>query len=339
MFDLEHEQQADYRIIELSGSPAAIADSMARQLRHLPSPLRKWPWEDDGAFMSGCASILRETAPWLWDELATFAERLHMPPERGLFVRAGSLSHGCSAVAWRASDGHVYAGRTYDFYVRIRTRHLLLTRPDTGYAHAGMNGGLAGGRYDGVNEHGVFVALHKVMADRPAELRPGVPYHLLPRLALQTCRTAKEAAELIEQLPQLASFNYTLADASGTLIGLECYPGRPVQRREAGTVLAVTNHYTHPALVPLQGQRSTVDSRRRQAALEAVVLRDGNPWQATLAAVADHDGGVCCHREFGATLWAGVFDLSTPAAAYSFGAPCRNKLRTVELPALAAGSV
>ncbi len=330
MLDLEHEQHADYRTLELAGSPAAIGEAMARQLRHVPSPLRKWPWEEDRAFMSGCASILRDVAPWLWEELATFAERLQMPPERGLFVRAGSLTHGCSAVAWRARDGRVLAGRTYDFYVRVRTRHLVLTRPDVGHVHAGMNGGLAGGRYDGVNEHGVFVALHKVMADRPAELRPGVPYHLLPRLALQMCRTAREAAEMIEQLPHLASFNYTLADASGALIALECYPGRPVQRREAGTVLAVTNHYTQPALMPLQGLRSTVDSRRRQQALQGVELRDGNPWQATIAAVADHTGGVCCHREFGATLWAGVFDLSAPLAAYSFGAPCRNPLQNVE---------
>jgi hypothetical protein len=229
----------------------------------------------------------------------------------------------------------VLAGRTYDFYTRMRTRHLLITQPDDGYRHIAMNGGLVGGRYDGINEHGVFVALHKVMADRPDQHEPGVPYHLLPRLALQCCRTAEQAADLITHLPHLSSFNYTLADPSGTLIALECYPGKPVHRRVpsgcGNDVIAVTNHYTSPELRPLQRKRPVDDSIRRKQALEAIAKRDAAPWDATLAAVADHDGGVCCHREFGSTLWAGVFDLSAKEAAYSFGAPCRKPMNKYEL--------
>lgn len=324
--ELEHELRADYQVIELAGSAAAIGGELARRLRRVPSPFRKWAWEEDSHFLRGCATIVDEVAPWLWTELATFADGLDLPPEYGLFVRAGSLPHGCSAVGWRSYDGRMLAGRTYDFYMRMRTRHLLITRPEQGYAHIGMNGGLVGGRYDGMNEHGVFVALHKVMTHRPASHTPGVPYHLLPRLALQCCRTAEEAAELLMRLPHLASFNYTLADATGTLIALECYPGLPVQRRDGDEILAVTNHYSSPALAPLQGQRPTTDSRRRMAALEAIGERWGDGWNVTVDAVADHEGGVCCHREFGATLWAGVFDLGARRAAYSFGAPCRNPM-------------
>jgi hypothetical protein len=104
-----------------------------------------------------------------------------------------------------------------------------------------------------------------------------------------------------------------------------------VYRRDGDDVLAVTNHYTSPELRPLQRKRPVDDSIRRKHALEAVAARDAEPWDATLAAVADHDGGVCCHREFGSTLWAGVFDLSAREAAYSFGAPCRNALNNYQL--------
>lgn len=318
-----HEHEADYRVIELRGTGAAIGATMAHTLRRVPSPFRKWPWEEDRHFLRACADLVEDVAPWLWQELATFADRLDLPPEQGLFVRAGSLPHGCSAVAWRTYDGRVLAGRTYDFYTRMRTRHLLLTQPDDGYAHIGMNGGLVGGRYDGINEHGVFVALHKVMTQRVDQQRPGVPYHLLPRLALQHCRTAEQAADLMMRLPHLASFNYTLADASGSLIALECYPDQPVQRRDGDDVIAVTNHYTSPVLAPLQGARPTTDSRTRMAALEAIGERWGDGWNVTVDAVSDHEGGVCSHREFGATLWAGVFDLGARCAAYSFGPPCR----------------
>ena len=188
--DLQAEREADYRIVELRGEPALIGRCHASYLQPVPPPFRPWPWEANRDFLRACAAVVDEVAPWLWPELATFAEMAGLLPEQGLFVRAGALAHGCSAVVWRAPNGHVLAGRTYDFYIRMPTRHLLITEPVDGFRHLGMNGGLVGGRYDGVNEHGLFVALHKVMADRPERDVPGVPYHLLPRIALQRCVTA-----------------------------------------------------------------------------------------------------------------------------------------------------
>jgi hypothetical protein len=226
------------------------------------------------------------------------------------------------------------AGRTYDFYIRMRTRHLLVTTPQAGARHIGMNGGLVGGRYDGVNEHGVFVALHKVMADKPSGVRPGVPYHLIPRIVLQTCRTAPEAADLIERVPHLAPFNYTVADPSGTMIALECYPGRRVERRESDMMLAVTNHYTAPSLRAVQGRRSLDASCRRMATLETVSGEDA--WWNTVAVLSDHDAAICCHREYSTTLWAGLFDLTARRVAYCFGAPCRNPFRVFAFPGGAA---
>lgn len=333
--DLQSERDADYRIVELSGQPATIGRRHASYLIPVGTPFRRWPWEQNADFLYACGSIVRDTAPWLWHELATFAEMVGLPTERGLFVRAGALAHGCSAVAWRAPNNHVLVGRTYDFYTRMRTRHLLVTEPDHGWTHLGMNGGLVGGRYDGVNEHGLFVGLHKVMADQPERSAPGVPYHLIPRIALQSCTTADEAAELIAALPHLAAFNYTLADSSGAFIALECYPGLPVQRREGDRSLAVTNHYTAPSLVTRQGKRPVDGSYRRKVFLESIGGA-GDPWTITVDAVADHASGVCCHREYGATLWAGVFDLTARRVGYSFGAPCRNGFRRLTFPGDAA---
>lgn len=330
--DLQSERAADYRVVELWGSPQRIGTHHARYLQPVAAPVRPWPWERDRDFLLGCARLLDEFAPWLWQEVATFAEQIGLPPERGMFVRAGALPHGCSAVVWRAADGRVLAGRTYDFYTRMATRHCLLTTPAHGLSHLGMNGGLVGGRYDGVNEAGVFVALHKVMADRPATVAPGIPYHLLPRLVLQGCRSAAEGAEILARVPHLASFNYTLADASGAMIAVECYPGRPVERREVDRVLAVTNHYTAKTLRPYQGARPVEGSERRMRALEQVIGRPGDSWHATEAALTDHEAGVCCHREFGATLWAGIFDLTASRVAYCFGAPCRNPWRPFAFP-------
>ncbi len=330
-FDLYPEHHADYRIVRLNGQPHDLGRYQASYLRPVPPPFKPWPWETDQYFLGSCATIVGDIAPWLVPELDSFAEHTGIASYQGLFIRGGELAHGCSAVVWRASNGHVMAGRTYDFYVRMRTRHLLITKPTHGFAHLGMNGGLVGGRYDGVNEHGLFIALHKVMANRQDYTKPGVPYHLIPRIVLQSCTNATDAADMIERIPHLASFNYTLADPSGTMIALECYPGAPVRRREEERVLAVTNHYTDPELRQFQGKRSTEGSETRKGWLETIGGA-GDPWDVTARAMASHEAGVCAHREFGATLWAGVFDLTAGRVAYSFGAPCRNALQPFAFP-------
>lgn len=332
-----HEREADYRTIWLGGPPAALGRAQAAYLRPAAAPFRRNPWEEDQAFLRACARVVADVHAPLWDELAAFAAELDLPAERGLFVRAGALPHGCSAFAWVGRDGRVIAGRNYDFYERMPTRHLLITRPERGFAHIGMNGGLVGGRYDGVNERGLFVALHKVMADRPRHTPPGVPYHLTPRLALETCATAREAADLIVALPHLSSFNFTLADPSGACFALETYPGMPVQVREGDGCVAVANHYESAALAPLQGRRVVAGSRARAAAMLRPPGPYEDPWEAARALLRDHDSGMCCHREFGATLWSALFDLTTLRAAYAFGPPCRNEYQVFDLAAEGVG--
>ncbi len=327
---------SDYQIIELSGSPAEIGLCLARSLRRFPLPttFRRNPWEDDLPFLQSCAALLRSIHAPLWEEIAAFAAALDLPPERGLFLRAARLPQGCSVLAWRSSTGRVLVGRNYDFYVQMPTRHLLRTSTTYGYAHMGMNGGLVGGRYDGVNERGLFIGLHKVMADRAPSYAPGVPYHLMPRLVLDLCATTAEALQLFRSIPQLAAFNYTLADQAGDLARIECYPGLPLAIQRADAVLATTNHYSAPDLLPLIGRRPIRDSQAREASLRASVAHEhGDPWVQTAQAMSEHCTPLCCHKEFGTTLWSGLYDLTAERVAYAFGPPCITPYREYDWPA------
>lgn len=329
---------ADYRILELTGSPATIGRTLARSLKRVPSQFRRNSWEDDHEFLMACGAVLRSFYTPLWDEIAAFADALDLPPERGLFLRAAHLPQGCSVLAWRTGDDRILVGRNYDFYVQMPTRHLLHTRADHGYAHIGMNGGLVGGRYDGVNECGLFIGLHKVMANYVPHYTPGVPYHLLPRLVLDLCATTDEAIQLLSTTPHLASFNYTVADSSGDLARLECYPGLPVAVQRSDCVLATTNHYDDSTIAPTQGRRSVAASQAREASLRAAVAHEwADPWEQTAHAMADHATPLCCHKEFGTTLWSGLFDLTTKRVAYAFGAPCTVPYREYGWPTQARG--
>ena len=322
-----------YRVLSLTDTAAANGRLLAQSLQLAPSAFRRNPWEDDLGFLRSCAALVRSLHPGLWDEIAAFAEALGLPPERGLFIRAAQLPQGCSVLAWRSITGHVLVGRNYDYYVHMPTRHLLHTATSYGYAHLGMNGGLVGGRYDGVNEHGLFIGLHKVMADRTPFYEPGVPYHLMPRLALDLCRSTMEALAFFRTIPQLSAFNYTLADKQGDFARVECYPGLPSAILQTHDLVATTNHFDTPALAAKIGRRPVRDSQARAAHLcAAVAYERGDPWVQTAQALADHATPLCCHKEFGTTLWSGLYDLTAERVAYAFGPPCSTPYREYAWP-------
>lgn len=97
---------SSYQIYTLAGDPATLGRVQAEQVRSLPHPIRapRAPWADNEAFLERCAAELRAVAPTVWAEITAFAERVGIPPARGLFPRAGTLPHGCSAFAWRLAD-------------------------------------------------------------------------------------------------------------------------------------------------------------------------------------------------------------------------------------------
>lgn len=324
-----------YRRIELIGGPEELGRRQADLLAPYLPTRRRWAWEREPGFLAACARTLRAVHEPLWEELCSYAAARGLPEEEGLFLRAHAWPHGCSSFAWRLPDGRVVAGRNYDFLARSLTRDLLRTRPLRGLAHVGMCGGLVGGRYDGLNEAGLFAALHKVMADRAPRIAPGIPYHLVPRLALELADTATRAARLVASLPQLAPFTYLVADAGGTFVALECYPGEPVRARRSRRALAVTNHYRHRDLAPLQGRRPLDHSRARAERLGRLPLANGGESDglaAAAAALRDHEAGVCNHGEMNATLWSAIADLGTRRIAYAFGPPCRVDYVEHEIP-------
>src|SRR5262245_26622406 len=86
---------ADYRASALAGPPEALGRAQAGYLRPVGTPCRRNAWEEDGGLMRACAALVMCLHPPLWEELAAFADALHMPAERALFVRAGALPQDC----------------------------------------------------------------------------------------------------------------------------------------------------------------------------------------------------------------------------------------------------
>jgi predicted choloylglycine hydrolase len=181
-------------------------------------------------------------APAIFEEISGIANALDTSLERAcLFFGNGGLRPrlgGCSAVMSPAAFG-----RNYDFQPQNYGARLALVQPEGRYASIGFSE-LLTGRLDGMNEHGVTVALHLVGRRR----QPGMSCLLMIRIVLDQCATTDEAVEMFGRFPHAVAYNYSLLDAGGRAAVVEAMPGGFQVRR--GPALACTNHFQSQAMRP-----------------------------------------------------------------------------------------
>ncbi len=329
-------EPADYRFFDLAGSHAELGALLGRS----DPPFAMQPWWAPVAALSftrACAAVVRDLHPPLMEEFRAYADAQRLDADAlwqqccrvDLKARFRLGPEGCSTFAWHG-HGRAVVGRNYDYWPMQTRRQRIRFRPAPGCAQPtlGARGGAPCGRYDGFNRAGLFVSLHVVMTDTPAQIRPGVPFHLVGRLALELCQTAREAVDLLTRIPHLSSLNYLLADPREAFV-VEADPRRTRARAEAPHgALAATNHFQHPDMRPLQGRRLTRNSACRAdflAAQPARWLEDARDVDELLdiaqMIMADRSVPVCGAGGALTTLWSWVVELSSRRARYAAGAP------------------
>ncbi len=328
--NLDENIHPDYRVFDLRGSHFAIGQELGRANPRF-SALPWWSPSPPRDFALACASIVGDIHPPMLDEYRGYAEAQGIAYEDLLqgICRASLRQRavgGCTSFAWQRA-GRVWVGRNYDFRTIQTMRLRLRLAPDAALSTLGMQGSVPGGRYDGVNVHGLFVSLHVVMVDEPDRLVPGVPFHLVPRILLETCCTVDAALDLITRLPHLNAFNYLLADPT-RFVAVEAHPARWRVREPESDFLVVTNHYRHPDMVALQGRRDVSGSKRRADRVREMIRAAAD----VESILRDHVAPLCDHRPHNSTLWSVVADLGARRMAYAPGAPCGMLHLPVEWP-------
>ncbi|MGH2592643.1 MAG: C45 family autoproteolytic acyltransferase/hydrolase [Anaerolineae bacterium] len=322
----------DYRVFDLRGSHRNIGREMGRanpRFRVLPW----WPPPPARDFALACAAIAGDTHPPILDEYRGYAEAQSIEYEdllQGICrtsLRQRAVG-GCTSFAVRRG-GRVVVGRNYDFRSIQTTRLRIRLAPDAALPSLGMQGSVPGGRNDGVNAHGLFVSLHVVMADDPDRRVPGIPFHLVPRILLETCRSVDAALDTITRIPHLNPFNYLLADPT-RFVAVEAHPARLRVVEPEGDHLVVTNHYRHPDMLALQGRRDAMGSKGRA---DRVVEMIGAQ-EDVESILRDHVAPLCEHRPHHSTLWSVVADLSARHIAYAPGTPCRAPFQPAAWPSI-----
>lgn len=316
-------------LIQLHGTPAEMGARMGAILKQGGFQPPQAP-AHQRRFAQRCEQALREHAPAQHAELEALAQALELTGESRADLFALTLTApfaemvpACSVVAVlpeRSATGQMLVGRNYDFFYAVSENFMTFqTRPAEGYASVGSSD-IWVGRADGLNEHGLFVALSATFLPG---LQAGLAFWFIVRQALEHCRTADEALDLLMALPHAQSRNYLLADRGGTaLVAEAAVDGVEVRYPEDG-VLAMTNHTL------CYGGRDLFlppDSPTRYARLRALAGLDRpvEP-QDLAAALNDRPSGLRAHGElngmsFG-TIWSLYGSLDGPALHLAEGRP------------------
>ena len=190
-----------------------------------------------GFSIKNAQAALATYAPNIWEELHGLADGLEIPFDTAVMRYSnGRLpypTYGCSSL----STVDLF-GRNYDYSVGKYNSMLMAIQPKGVNASVGFSDRFTG-RVDGMNEHGLCIALHLV--NQSKSWRPGLGCILTVRIVLDQCATTSEAVRLLKRLPHGLSFSYSLKDAKGVGAVVEASPLEVVVRE--GGNLACTNHF------------------------------------------------------------------------------------------------
>lgn len=166
----------------------------------------------------------------IWDRLVELTGGNTQAARMLSLYRPTPYITGCSQAVW--SRGEPMLVRNYDYHPGACEGTFLHS------AWSGTRTLVASdclwGVLDGVNDHGLVVSL--AFGGR-REVGDGFGIPLILRYVMETCRTAADAARVLERVPSHMSYNVSLLDASGERAVVAVAPDRStsIKREDVAT--------------------------------------------------------------------------------------------------------
>ncbi len=238
---------------------------------------------------------------------------------RFLLTHPEAKTKGCTGFAI-TKDGETWMGRNYDWFYWFKDEtESYYTSPKDGYRSLAQSD-IFLGREDGVNEHGLGVAMFGI----PSTFKPGVQFWVSIRYILDKCRNVEEAVKYLQETPHHCGYSVLMADKTGKKAVVEINPAENRVIWSEEDYLVCTNHLNHPDMV-----KHTIwtppDSRPRynKCNLELATMSSVDE-NRIMSLLRTHDGLVCSHIEemkLG-TIWSTVTNLNKLKVWKADGHPC-----------------
>ncbi len=329
----------------LEGSYYAIGRQLGASLRSLQVPQAE---AHVVGLASECEDLVSEIYPPILGKVEGMIEASalkHRDFKAFFYVRDARPQIGCTNLAVLpsyTSDGSLIVARNYDWYYYSKEwREVRRIAPEGAFRSLSVTHHWAGSP-DGLNDKGLGVFL-AVLRDRES-VGPGLQWHLVTDIMLDTCRDVGEACDFITSVPHLAAFNYLIADKAGRAVVAEALPtGVTIREPEDGFILA-TNHLPGreapaEALSPEDRRRQERSMTRYHRAEGALRNRRGQVDEEMVKdLLREHEAPICRGnhdpREDGVsfddvfgTIWSLICRLEERELLLAWGHPCRSEYR------------
>lgn len=296
-------------------------------------------------FAKRCEKIIGQHMPELLDEIRGVAEGAEIDYDAIMTLTTTAPFDpdevsGCSIVAVmpeRTVDWCMIVGRNYDMFEDVSKKGATTYRtyPEEHYASVG-NCDIWVGRWDGLNEAGLFTGTTALFLPSPKPALPGPVGWFIGRHILDHYSKVDEVIEFIKNLPCTGSDGRLIADSSGKAVVIESsVEGRELRYPEDG-LLILTNHAVCPAFAGKdRDSEGYADSQARYNRLrELLGGAKVIDVEVVKKAMSDHEGGVCSHKvDFSgrkdSTIWSVVARPGERKADIAEAHPCRAKYRMV----------
>lgn len=174
------------------------------------------------AFTKECLPIYQHHYPEILDEIKGMADGQGISFEFLSTLLCSmycfSPDHHCSCFAISNGDSMLLA-RNSDFLVSLEKLYMnCLYSLNDSYAFNGNTTAFIE-MEDGMNEHKLAIGFTFVY---PTKTKPGINAGLLLRMMLEKCKNVDEAIKLLETVPIASQQTYTLIDATGKIVVIEC---------------------------------------------------------------------------------------------------------------------
>jgi predicted choloylglycine hydrolase len=326
----------------LEGSYYEIGRQLGSTMRGL-----QVPEANEGAFAFGraCEAIVAAIHPPTLEKVEGMVEGGGLPRRdfcAFFYARNFSPGMGCTNLAvlpQRSADGSLIVGVNYDWYYYAREwREIREVKPQGALPNLRVTHHWAGSP-DGINDAGLGVFLSVLPREEP--LGPGLGWHLVTDLVLDTCRTLEEACALITSAPHLGAFNYLIIDAGGRAVVAEALPGGVTIREAEDGFLLASNHL--PGREVPEEELSPEDRRRLRRSLQRyawsrrLLKRLEQPVDEAVIKnlLSDHEAPICRGNHdpvegdtsfdnvFG-TIWSLIARPANRSLQVAWGHPCRS---------------
>lgn len=237
----------------------------------------------------------------------------------------------CTCFAFSDSD-NILLGRNSDFLVSLEKLYMnCLYNLEKSYAFNGNTTAFIE-MEDGMNEYGLAVGLTFVY---PKIHKPGLNAGMLLRYILEKCKTTEEAIKALKQLPIASTQTFTIADATGKIVVIECNPNamEVIYPNNYDSFVATTNHFNTEAL-KVYNPSIDIDTWRSNERYETVkeaLSSDKNIAILTFSKelLSGKYGFICQYdrKKNADTVWSVIYDVKNCKVYRVEGNPSRRDFK------------